>query len=170
MDLKSIQAIVLDVDGVLTDGRVTPGGQGDLGKRFNVRDGFAIKQWMGHGGKVAILSGRHSDEVTRRAMELGIELAQQDVRDKGAAFVELVAALGLPPDRIAYIGDDGPDLPAMERCGMIVTVADAAPAVKRRAHVVTRRRGGEGAVAEFIEWLLRKQGRWTDREIWIASS
>jgi 3-deoxy-D-manno-octulosonate 8-phosphate phosphatase (KDO 8-P phosphatase) len=163
MDPSNIQTIVLDVDGVLTDGRVTPGEPGDLGKRFNVRDGFAIKQWMRSGGKVAILSGRRSQEVTRRAAELGIELVRQDAQDKGGALRELLGELKVSADRVAYIGDDGPDLVAMEQCGLAATVADGTPAVKKRAHFVTRQRGGEGAVAELIEWLMRKQERWTGR-------
>lgn len=164
MDPRNIQTIVLDVDGVLTDGRITPGERGDLGKRFSVRDGFAIKQWMRSGGQIAILSGRRSPEVTRRAAELGIELVRQDAQDKGEALRELLRELNASADRVAYVGDDGPDLPAAEQCGLAVTVADGAPAVKKRAHLVTRQRGGEGAVAELIEWLMRKQGRWTGRE------
>jgi 3-deoxy-D-manno-octulosonate 8-phosphate phosphatase (KDO 8-P phosphatase) len=159
MDPKDIQIIVLDVDGVLTDGGVTPGASGDAGKRFNVRDGLAIKMWRDSGGRVAILSGRHSDEVSRRAAELKIEVVRQKVADKRAGLRDVLQALDAGPERTAYIGDDVPDLPAMADCGFGVAVADAAPAMKKRAHFVTRRRGGEGAVAEFIEWLMRKQGK-----------
>ena len=161
MDPVNIQVIVLDVDGVLTDGRVTLGEHGDVGKRFNVRDGFAIKRWQAAGRRTAILSGRYSHEVALRAKELGIEVVRQNAGDKAEGLREVLRALDLSADCVAYMGDDVPDEAAMGRCHLRVTVADAASSLKRAAHFVTRRRGGEGAVAEFIEWLMRKQGRWS---------
>jgi len=160
MNLTEIRLLVLDVDGVLTDGRIG-GASGGEAKRFHVHDGYAILQWRRAGGVVALLSGRNSDETANRAKELGIEWVRLGVADKARGLEEILTEADVPASVAAYVGDDGPDLPAMERCGFAVAVADASPAVKKMAHYVTRRGGGRGAAAEVIEMILRKQKRWS---------
>lgn len=160
MDIAAIRLLVLDVDGVLTDGRLTFTEDGERTKTFHVRDGCAIRLWRRCGGQVAILSGRRVPVVSARAEELGIELVRLGVSDKGDAFVSLVGDAGCDVRETAYVGDDAPDLAPMRRCGLAVAVADAAPVVKRAADLITRRGGGAGAVAEVVEYVLRAQGRW----------
>jgi len=158
--MKNIRLLILDVDGVLTDGTIHLREAGDYAKAFHVRDGWAIKEWIRHGGQIALISGRNSPEVRNRAKELGIEWVRQGVMEKGPAFREVVASVGVAAEQAAFVGDDVPDLDAMRLCGFAVAVADASHAVKRRADYVTRAPGGHGAVAEIIELLLRKQGEW----------
>ncbi len=160
MDANNIVLLILDVDGVLTDGRITLGPDGDSGKGFCVQDGCAIKLWQRSGGRVAILSGRKSPEIGRRAAELEIEQVFMGIADKPAAFDSIIAAAEMDAGRAAYVGDDLPDLGPMSRCGFAVAVANAVPTVKRAADYVTRRAGGFGAVAETIELLLRRRGDW----------
>lgn len=160
MHATAIRLLILDVDGVLTRGDIAPDADGDRGKTFHVRDGHAIKLWQRAAGKVAILSGRRSDHVDRRAAELGIALVRQGASDKLAMFPELLEEAGCRAVETAYVGDDLPDVPIMGRCGLAIAVADAAAEVKRAAHHVTRRPGGCGAVAEAVEWLLRRQDQW----------
>lgn len=159
--LKPISLLILDVDGVLTSGQIAPGPDGDVGKTFNVRDGHAIKLWQRCGGTVALLSGRHSPLVTRRAEELGLGPVRQGINDKSKTFNELLTELHVEASAAAFVGDDLPDVPVMRKCGVGIAVGDAAAAAKRVAHFVTRRGGGQGAVAEAIEWLLRKQNCWS---------
>ena len=161
MDLDALKLLILDVDGVLTDGRVAPTADDEGGKRFHVHDGCAIKLWKRYGGRVAILSGREGRDVARRAAELGIDWVKLGVADKLAGYEAILASADCVDDAVAYIGDDLPDLGPMSRCGWAVAVADAVPAVKRAAAYVTRRGGGCGAVAEAIELILRKQKRWS---------
>lgn len=153
--------LVLDVDGVLTDGRIVASADGEPLKLFHVRDGWAVKLWQHAGGTVALLTGRGGEVVVRRAAELGISLIRTGVQDKGRAFTELLDECGRTPAETVYVGDDLPDVPVMERVGFAAAVADAAPAAKRAASYVARRPGGHGAVAEVVEWVLRKQGRWS---------
>ncbi len=167
MDFSSIKLLILDVDGVLTDGRISArAGVGDSatlsgsdGKRFHVRDGLAIKVWRECGGRVAILSGRTSLDVTRRAAELGIDFVRMGEAEKIPAFEAICREASCAEHEVAYIGDDLPDVGPMKRCGLGIAVGDAAGCVKRVAGYVTRRGGGGGAVNEAIEWILRKQGR-----------
>ena len=162
MDLALTTLLILDVDGVLTDGRLTYMRAGaDNPKTFFVQDGYAIKLWQRCGGGVAIISGRESRPVSRRAKELGIEHVHLGVHDKIRAYEEVLAAVGCSDEAVAYVGDDLPDLAPMRRCGFAVAVANAVGEVKRVADYITRRPGGAGAVAEVIELLLRKQGKWS---------
>lgn len=161
MELASIDLLILDVDGVLTDGHVVAGPNGESIKRFHVHDGCAVKLWQRCEGRVAILSGRGGEAVTRRAAELGIKWVHTDVTDKLAAYDAILASAGRRDEAVAYVGDDLPDLAPMARAGFSVAVADAVPAVKRAADYVTRRAGGRGVVAEVVELLLRKQKRWS---------
>lgn len=161
MDLTAIRLLVLDVDGVLTDGRITASAGGDDAKSFHVQDGCAIKLWQERGGRVAILSGRKSGDVQRRADELGITLVRTGVEDKLAEWKSLLETAGVRGEQAAYMGDDLPDLEPMRACGFPIAPSNGVPAIKRVARFVTRRRGGEGAVAEAIELILRKQRRWS---------
>jgi len=160
MNLRGIDTLILDVDGVLTPGDVTFADQGSRVMSFNIHDGLAIKRWQRAGHRVAILSGRVSPVVDRRAAELGIARVLQSVSDKDRAYVELLREFETMPDAVCCMGDDHPDIPVLRNCGFAVVVANAAPAVKRWADYVTRRPGGQGAVAEAIELVLRKQRRW----------
>jgi 3-deoxy-D-manno-octulosonate 8-phosphate phosphatase (KDO 8-P phosphatase) len=170
MEFSAIGALVIDVDGVLTDGRLWYDLSGDTSasrpgegtKAFHVQDGVAIKLWREAGGRVAILSGRVAAAVAVRGRELGIEVILQGIEDKLAAFEGVCAEWSLDPRQVAYIGDDLPDIAPLHRCGLPIAPANAVPGVKRVAQLITRRRGGDGAVQEAIEWLRRKQRRGKD--------
>jgi 3-deoxy-D-manno-octulosonate 8-phosphate phosphatase (KDO 8-P phosphatase) len=155
-----IELLVLDVDGVLTDGRVVYTANGDEIKSFHVRDGSGLKFWRQSGKKIAILSGRTSPAVDRRAAELGITTVVQGVGEKLPAFRRILSDLGLRPDQACAVGDDLPDLPVLRHCGLGVAVADAVPELKAAAAYVTAVPGGHGAVREAVEWLMRGQGTW----------
>jgi 3-deoxy-D-manno-octulosonate 8-phosphate phosphatase (KDO 8-P phosphatase) len=161
MNSTEIELLILDVDGVLTDGRITTATDGEVTKTFHVQDGCAIKLWQRVGGKVAILSGRSEAAVKRRAVELGVPWCHIGAADKLAGYHAILAEAGCGDDVTGYLGDDLADVALMSRCGFPVAVADAAAAVKRAAMYVTRRRGGEGAVAEVVELLMRKTKRWS---------
>lgn len=159
-DLKAIELLVLDVDGVLTDGRVFIHSDGGESKGFNILDGHGIRMWQRAGLKVALLSGRASEATTRRARELEIPYVLQDCKFKLPALQQLLAELGLSPEQAAYVGDDLMDLPIVRRVGLGVAVANAVDELKEQADYVTVRRGGEGAVREVIEYILKGSGRW----------
>ncbi len=161
MSARKVELLILDVDGVLTDGRVTLGAQSQGEKAFYVQDGCAIKLWQRCGGKVAILSGRDEDSIRKRAAELGIACVHTGVTDKRRGYASLLEEFQLTDEQVGYVGDDLPDLGPLERCGYAVAVANAVAPVKRAAAFVTGRRGGDGAVAEVVEVLLRLQGKWS---------
>jgi YrbI family 3-deoxy-D-manno-octulosonate 8-phosphate phosphatase len=154
------QLLVLDVDGVLTDGGIVYG-SGELEiKAFHVRDGSGLKLWHLAGRRSAVITGRQSEIVAIRAAELGVAFVEQGVADKGPALTRLLDRAGVPAEAACFVGDDVPDLPAMLRCGLAVAVADACPEARAVAHYVTQARGGRGAVRETIERVLRCQGFW----------
>lgn len=153
-----IELLAFDVDGVLTDGSIYIDDLGHETKRFNVRDGFAIRVWQKLGFAAAIITGRRGEAVKHRAAELGIGHVVQGCGDKAAAMGELLAKLGLSPERAAYMGDDWPDLRVMRRVGLAIAPADADPAVKEIAGMVTERAGGHGAVREAVERLIEAKG------------
>jgi 3-deoxy-D-manno-octulosonate 8-phosphate phosphatase (KDO 8-P phosphatase) len=155
-----VRLLVLDVDGVLTDGRITYTADGVEVKSFHVRDGSALAFWQRPGGLVAIISGRSSRAVDVRAAELGIGLVVQGAGDKLAALRGVLDATGVRSDEACAVGDDLPDLPVLRACGLAVAVADACPEVRAAADHVTHAPGGRGAVREVVELLLRAQGRW----------
>jgi 3-deoxy-D-manno-octulosonate 8-phosphate phosphatase (KDO 8-P phosphatase) len=155
-----VRLLVLDVDGVLTDGGLYYGPEGEELKRFDVQDGLAIVEAQRAGLAVAIISGRRSVAVSRRAAELGVAEVHQGVRDKTAVFEALQERSGLAPSDLAVMGDDLPDLPLMRRAGLALAPANAVAEVRRTAHWVSRRPGGGGAVREAIEWLLRARRAW----------
>lgn len=158
----AIELLILDVDGVLTDGRITLTADGTELKSFHVRDGSAIAAWRALGKRVAIISGRTSQAVTLRAAELGIDPVRQGVADKRAALNGILRGAGRTLEQTCAIGDDLPDLPILNAVGLPVAVADACPDVLAAAKCVTTTRGGAGAVRETIEWLLQVQNTWAD--------
>lgn len=153
-----IRLVVLDVDGILTDGRLYYGPDGESLKVFDVRDGHGIRMLAAHGIETAILSARSSPIVARRARELGIERVLQGRGDKAAGFRELLDATRLSPAQAAYVGDDLPDLPVLEEAGLAATVDDARDEVKAVAHWVAAQPGGRAAVRALAEFILRAQG------------
>jgi 3-deoxy-D-manno-octulosonate 8-phosphate phosphatase (KDO 8-P phosphatase) len=157
-----IKLIIVDVDGVLTDGTLWVGSVGDSAKRFHVHDGLGLRLAMLAGKTVALMTSAGSEGVQQRAEQLGIERVYQYVPDKGAAYDELRDELGLRDDEICYIGDDLIDLPPMKRAGLPVAVANAADEVKAAAAFVTTRPGGQGAVREVVEHVLKAEGLWDD--------
>jgi len=159
---QGIRLLILDVDGVLTDGRLYFDAQGEALKVFHVRDGHGIKMAQRAGIEVAFLSGRRSDAAFHRARELGVNRFYEGIRDKAAVLAELTLALNLPDEAVAAVGDELVDLPLMARVGLAVAVADAAPEVKAAAHWVTAAAGGQGAVREVTDLLLRAQGKWQE--------
>jgi 3-deoxy-D-manno-octulosonate 8-phosphate phosphatase (KDO 8-P phosphatase) len=158
--LSAIRLLILDVDGVLADGRIVYDQQGNELKSFHVRDGLAIKLWQQTGRQVAIISGRSTQAVARRANELGIEWLMQGVGDKLAALRQLLGQTGLTAEQAAAMGDDLPDWPLAQTCAAFIAPADACPEIRRAASYVTHAPGGGGVVREGIEWLLRQTRDW----------
>jgi 3-deoxy-D-manno-octulosonate 8-phosphate phosphatase (KDO 8-P phosphatase) len=157
---RELDWLVLDVDGVLTDGLLHVSAEGEIFKSFHVRDGLAIKLAQAAGLQVAILSARNSEIVARRAMELGIAEVIQGREDKGAAFRELIRRHALDATTVAYIGDDLQDLPILDAVGLSAAPADAAPQVRGGVDYVTEAAGGHGAVRELVEHLLAARDAW----------
>lgn len=157
---KKIRVLMLDVDGVLTDGRLLYLPDGTEAKSFHVRDGLGIQLMIASGVPVALISGRKSEATERRADELGIQLTYLGISDKEQAFTEILGRLDLREDQAAYVGDDLPDLHLMARVGLSFAVADAAPEVRAAANVVLRANGGQGAVREACERILKAKGAW----------
>lgn len=156
-----VKAIVLDVDGVLTDGGLWYGPSGEA-KVFHVRDGHGIVMARLAGLKTAFLTGRSSDAMRRRAAELKIDHVREGVARKGEVLAELLAVMGVTAEETCYTGDDLVDLPALRQVGFPATVADAVPEVRAAAVWVAPSRGGHGAVREIIEFILKSKGLWSD--------
>jgi 3-deoxy-D-manno-octulosonate 8-phosphate phosphatase (KDO 8-P phosphatase) len=156
----NIQLLILDVDGVLTDGRLVMADGGETIKTFHVLDGGGIRLWRQAGRRVALLTSRTSSAVARRAGELGIEYVHQGSGDKLDDYVEICRQTGLDDGNVCYMGDDYLDAGPMRRCGYPVAVANAAPEIKRIARYITGRAGGAGAVREVVRHLLIRDGRW----------
>lgn len=157
-----IRLLLLDVDGVLTDGGIIIDDRGLETKRFDVRDGLGIALLLRAGIKVGFLSGRSSRSVTRRARELKVRMVYQGVQNKPAVYAKIKKSMGVTDDQIAYVGDDIVDLPLLESAGLGVAVRDGGPELQRRVDYVTRRQGGKGAVREIAELLLKSQGKWNN--------
>ncbi len=151
---------MLDVDGVLTDGGLFFGPSGEESKRFFVQDGLALVAAQQAGLAVAVISGRASAAVTRRLSELGISEVHQGVPDKSAVLEALMSRLGVRAPEVAVMGDDLPDLLLMRRAGLALAPANAVDEVRRFAHWVSRRRGGDGAVRDAVELLLKARNAW----------
>lgn len=157
---KGIKLLILDVDGVLTDGRIILDNDGNEYKAFHVRDGHGIRMLIHAGIKVAIITGRNSRVVERRASELGITEVFQKCLNKKVAYAELLKRHSLKDHEVAYIGDDIIDAPLMAVVGLPVAVADAAAEVKSYALLRTKSRGGRGAVREITDFILKAKGLW----------
>lgn len=158
----NIRLLALDVDGVLTDGRLYFSETGDETKTFDTQDGHGIKMLQHAGIQVAIITGRNTELVQRRARNLGIMHLQQGREDKLVALTELIETLGLSHDEVAYVGDDWPDLPAILAVGLGIAVANAHTELRQRADHVTTLSGGYGAVREVCDLLLMAQDRYDD--------
>lgn len=158
--LEAIELLVLDVDGVLTEGHLIIHNDGTESKCFHTLDGHGIRMWQRAGLDVALISGRYSGPTQRRADELEIRHVIQDCHFKLPALQDLLDKLGLRPEHTAYMGDDLPDVPVIRFVGFGIAVANAVDEVKAHADYVTSRPGGRGAVRETIEYILRNSGRW----------
>lgn len=156
---SAIQLLALDVDGVLTAGELLYTSDGEELKVFNILDGLGVKLLQDNGVEVAIISGRQSPMLTRRAEELGIRRVIQGREDKRTALLALTGDCGIPLEHTAYAGDDLPDLAAIREAGLGITVPNGHPALRRHARLCTERRGGEGAVREIADYLLDAQDR-----------
>ena len=153
-----IRLLAMDVDGVLTDGKLYYDGSGGEAKAFSTRDGLGLALLARNGVDLALITARESAAVTRRAAELGIEHVYQGRRRKLDAFNELLSRTGLGAEQVCYAGDDWVDLPVLLRAGLSVTVADGDPVVRQRVHWITRRAGGDGAVREICDLILAARG------------
>ena len=153
-----IRLLALDVDGILTDGRLYFDNEGNEMKAFSTRDGLGMRLLAIQGIELALITARRSNIVMKRAENLGIEHVYQGSHKKLDAFHDLLQATGLAPEQVCYAGDDWLDLPILQRVGLAVTVADGDPVVKDRVHWVTRRPGGQGAVREICDLILAAQG------------
>ena len=160
--LKRIRLLLLDVDGVMTDGRIIFDSNGVESKFFNVKDGHGIKMLQRAGIEVGIISGRQSTVVANRAAELGIERVFQKAIDKLSPYNQILTDTGLSDKEVAFIGDDIIDIPVLRRVGFAAAPADAVEEVIPFVHFVTRNRGGWGAVREVSDLLLKAQGRWDE--------
>lgn len=156
---EKIQLLICDVDGVMSDGLIYMGNNGEELKAFNIRDGYGIRCLLTSGIEVAIITGRQSKLLEDRAKTLGITYLYQGQHNKLLAYQQLLDTLNLKPEQTAYIGDDLIDLPVMEKVGLSVAVADAHPLLTPRANYVTRIAGGRGAVRELCDLILLAQGR-----------
>lgn len=154
---KKIKLIIFDVDGVMTNGGLIIGDDGQEYKSFNTQDGLGMKLLKASGVEMAIITGRTSNVVTKRAESTGVAHFYQGVDDKLVAFHDLIAKLNISAEACAFMGDDVVDLPPMLRCGLSITVPAAPDCVKQRAHFTTQREGGHGAVREVCELIMQAQ-------------
>lgn len=155
-----IKILILDVDGVMTDGRINVNDQGEESKTFNVKDGYGIRLLLDAGIDVAIITGRQSKSVEHRARDLGIKLVYQGVADKRSVCMKLLEERQFTSDQACFIGDDIPDIPLLKSVGLPVAVADAVKEVRETARYITGENGGNGAVREVCELILKAQGAW----------
>jgi 3-deoxy-D-manno-octulosonate 8-phosphate phosphatase (KDO 8-P phosphatase) len=158
--LRQIKMLLLDVDGVLTDGRIVISDSGEETKAFDVRDGHGLKLLQRAGIDIGIITGRSSKVVEHRMQDLGISLVFQGVKNKLEPFQQILEQFDLAPEQVAYIGDDIVDLPILRRVGLSMTVADACPDLFDLVDFVSSKPGGRGAVRELCEMLLKSQGHW----------
>ena len=160
--IKKVKALVLDVDGVLTDGKIIFESKGKDTKNFDVQDGFAIVLFKRAGFKTPIITARSSRVVTRRAKDLHIDKVYQNAFPKIKSFQKMLGDLKLKDEDVCFIGDDLPDLQVLRRAGFAVAVANAAQEIKKNVHYVTQKKGGEGAIREVVELILKGQGKWPE--------
>jgi 3-deoxy-D-manno-octulosonate 8-phosphate phosphatase (KDO 8-P phosphatase) len=160
--LKKIKMLILDVDGVLTDGYVIIDDNGHESKHFNVRDGHGLKMIQRCGIKVALLTGRQSEVVKHRARDLGIKEIHQKVFNKKELFAKILQKNKLTADQVAFVGDDIVDVPVLKAVGFSAAVADAVDVVKKSVDYITKNKGGHGAVRELCDLILQAQGKWPE--------
>ncbi len=160
--IANIRLLLLDVDGILTDGKIVYDNNGIESKSFHVRDGHGLKLLQRAGFKVGIITGRESAIVEKRAAELGIEFVYQGAKDKLIPYKQILEITGLRDDQVAYAGDDLIDLPILRRVGCSFTVADAVAEIKPYVDYITAKSGGCGAVREICDMLLRQSGHWDE--------
>ncbi|MCH2177287.1 MAG: HAD-IIIA family hydrolase [Mariniblastus sp.] len=160
--MQSIELILSDVDGVMTDGLITYDNLGIETKSFHVRDGLGIKLWQRAGHHFGILTARTSHIVKLRASELGVELVRQGVDQKLPVAIQIIESLDLQPEQVCYIGDDLADLEVLNYVGLPASVSDGAAEVRAAAKLVTKSAGGRGAIRELVETILDSQKRWAD--------
>jgi 3-deoxy-D-manno-octulosonate 8-phosphate phosphatase (KDO 8-P phosphatase) len=160
--IRKVKLLILDVDGVLTDGRIVIDDAGLESKQFDVRDGHGLKMLMRFGIGVVLLTGRRSRVVEHRAADLGIAEVHQGILNKAETFAEILKRRNIAPEETACVGDDVVDIPALRRAGFSVAVADAVPEARKIADYVTQHGGGRGAVREVCEVILKAQNRWAD--------
>lgn len=158
--LKNIRLLLLDVDGVMTDGRIIYGADDQEIKQFHVRDGLGIRLAMRAGIQVGVVTGRRSEALMNRCRNLGIELIYAGAVDKASLLERIAAESKVSPEAMAFVGDDLVDLPLMQKVGLSFAVADAHELVRAHADLTTAAPGGSGAVREICELLLKSQGRW----------
>lgn len=161
---RKIRVLLMDVDGVMTDGRVYlqsfPGDVALEMKAFHSQDGAGLKLARLAGLRTGVITGRESPAMTRRAKENGIEFVYQGRDEKSASYEEILRLAQARDEEVAFVGDDLPDLPVLRRVGLAIAVANAVPEIRKIAHLVTKRSGGDGAVREVIEFILKAQGKW----------
>lgn len=158
--LKQIKLLLLDVDGVLTDGRITYASGNVEAKSFNVKDGFGIRLLQSAGVQIGIVTGRTSEALLRRCTDLGITMIYDGVKDKGKLLPTILSASGFKIQEVAFVGDDLPDIPLLKKVGLSIAVADAHDLVKKNADMVTMKKGGHGAVREICEQILEAKDLW----------
>lgn len=158
--LKQIRLLLLDVDGVLTDGAIIYTDQGNEIKRFSVKDGLGLRLIMDAGITVGIITGRRSRALTARCHNLGIDLVYDNVKDKVAALEAILDRTGIKANETAFAGDDLPDICVMNRIGLAIAVSDAAVEVRQAALLTTEKKGGDGAIREVCELILKARGDW----------
>lgn len=163
-DARQVRLLIVDIDGVLTDGGLTFDNRGEEYKTFNSLDGHGIRMLLDCGIEVAVITGRNSDIVNHRMGELGVKHIYQGHRDKLMAFEKLLQATGFEPAQVAYVGDDLPDLPIMQRVGLAIAVNNAHNFVKQHCDWVTEATGGNGAVREVCDFILEAQSLLDDRQ------
>jgi len=161
-EIKSakIKLLILDVDGVLTDGRIILNARGEETKSFDVKDGHGLRMLMEAGVMVALVTGRRSEALCRRSEDLGIMELYQGVSDKQSVCRKLIAEKGLKKQEVCCMGDDLPDLGMFMEAGLKIAVADAAEEVRRASDIITESKGGHGAVREVCELIIKSQGKW----------
>lgn len=161
---RKVRLLVVDVDGSLTSGGIIYGSNGHEQKNFHVRDGWALKEWTKAGRALAVLTGRSSEIVERRGKELGANWVIQGARDKAQEWNKLLESAGVTEEEVAVLGDDEPDIPLFQLCGLGAAPADASSQARRKAHLVLRKGGNEGAARELLEMIMRAQGNWPGSE------
>lgn len=159
---KKIKLLIMDVDGVLTDGRIIYTNSGDELKFFDVTDGMGLSLFARAGLKTAVLTAKGSWIVLKRAKEMHIDRVYQNAVKKDDVFKNILSDFGLLPEEICFIGDDLVDVPVLKKAGLAVAVPNACNEVKKAAHYVTKKEGGRGAVREIIELILKAQGKWDE--------